>query len=843
MMFVLRMAVRETRASWRRLLFFFLCIAIGVGAIAALRSIIQNVRSVLGSQARALIAADVLVSSATPLSPAVQRALGARAAAAGATARTESIETATMVRPADAGKAVARVVELRGVQAGFPLYGTLELRGGLPYRHALLRDRGALVRPELLTQLGLRQGDRILIGTLPFTIRGIIEHEPGRRVGGFSLGPRVIVDYGALQDAGLLSFGSRARYQVMLRVDERRVDALLEGLRADLKNTFVNARSFRSTEDEMGQDLQRAENYLSLVGLVVVVLGGIGVSSVTRVFIDQKLKGIAVLKCVGAGTWQVVSVYLVQVMTLGLGGSLMGLALGRLALAAAPEELGSGGAALPLSHALTLAAMAQAVGIGLMVSLLFSLVPLLRVRHIRPSLLLRRQDVAAVRRDWLRVAAAAAVGAALVGVAGWQAGSWKVGAAVCGGFAVLALVLHGAGWALVRATAPLARARAFAVRHAVLHLNRPGNQTRVVLMAVGLGAFFIIGIRGIQSNLLRDFALEAGPNTPDLFLIDIQADQVADLQRFLAERTGHQPRVLPVLRARITQVRGKAVTLDTVEDVRGRGSLAREYTVTYRPRLEGNERVVAGRFWDPSPAHRPEISIEESIRERFGIGVGDEVRFDILGQPIVARVTSVREVNWRDSRAGGFMFVFRPGVLEAAPHGFIAPARGPSDVEARARLQRDLVARFSNVSVIDIREVLETVRGVIANVTLGIAVVGGLVLFTGVLILVGAVAMTKYRRVYEAAILKTLGASSRVVGAVLLVEYGLLGLLAGTIGAAGGAVLSWAVSRYVIETAWHPPIAETGISVVLTTALVAIVGLVSNLDVLRRKPLATLRAE
>jgi putative ABC transport system permease protein len=285
------------------------------------------------------------------------------------------------------------------------------------------------------------------------------------------------------------------------------------------------------------------------------------------------------------------------------------------------------------------------------------------------------------------------------------------------------------------------------------------------------------------------------------------------------------------------------VTLDTVEDVRGRGSLAREYTVTYRPRLEGNERVVAGRFWDPSPANRPEISIEESIRERFGIGVGDEVRFDILGQPIVARVTSVREVNWRDSRAGGFMFVFRPGVLEAAPHGFIAPARGPSDVEARARLQRDLVARFSNVSVIDIREVLDTVRGVIANVTLGIAVVGGLVLFTGVLILVGAVAMTKYRRVYEAAILKTLGASSRVVGSVLLVEYGLLGLLAGTIGAAGGGVLSWAVSRYVIETAWHPPIAETGIGVMLTTALVAIVGLVSNLDVLRRKPLATLRAE
>ena len=212
----------------------------------------------------------------------------------------------------------------------------------------------------------------------------------------------------------------------------------------------------------------------------------------------------------------------------------MGLALGRLALAAAPEELGSGGAALPLARA-----HARGHGAGRRDrphGPLFSLVPLLRVQHIRPSLLLRRRTSRRPGATGCAVAASA-VGAALVGVAGWQAGSWKVGAAVCGGFAVLALVLNAAGWALVRATAPLARARAFAVRHAVLHLNRPGNQTRVVLMAVGLGAFFIIGIRGIQSNLLRDFALEAGPDTPDLFLIDIQADQVAALQRFLAERT------------------------------------------------------------------------------------------------------------------------------------------------------------------------------------------------------------------------------------------------------------------------------------------------------------------
>jgi putative ABC transport system permease protein len=605
----------------------------------------------------------------------------------------------------------------------------------------------------------------------------------------------------------------------------------------------VSARSYRTIEDDIGEDLQRAENYLSLVGLAVVVLGGIGVSSVTRVFVSQKLKSIAVLKCVGATTRQVLAVYVLQVLVLGLGGSVMGLLLGRAALAAAPAEIGSGLGALPLSHALTPAAMLQAVGIGVLVSLLFSLVPLLGVRHVRPSLLLRHESGASARVDWLRLAAMGAVGGALVALAAWQAASLRIGLAVCGGFVALALVLQGAGWLLVRLTAPLARSRRFALRHAVLHLNRPGNQTRVVLLAVGLGAFFIIGIRGVQSNLLREFAIELNDETPDLFLIDIQRDQRDGLAAFFRERTGREPRLIPVLRARVTQVRGREVNLDGVEDVRGRGSLGREYTITYRPGLEANERVVAGRFWAPTPSPEPEISIEQSIRERFRIDVGDRVRFDVLGQPITARVTSVREVNWRDGRAGGFMFVFRPGVLEQAPHAYIAPARGPDNLDDRARLQRDLVARFPNVSVIDIREVIDTVRGVVDNVTLGVTVVGTLVMFTGVLILIGAVAMTKFRRIYEAAILKTLGASSRLVGGMLLVEYGLLGLLAGVIGALGGAALGWAVSRYVIETGWRFPLVETIVGILATTALVAVVGLLASLDVLRKKPLATLRAE
>jgi putative ABC transport system permease protein len=843
MRFVLRMAVRETRAAWRRLLFFFLCIAIGVGSIAALRSAIQNVRAVLTGEARTLLAADLLVTSAQPLSAEARATIAGRLAASGATARTESIETPTMARPADEGRAAARMVELRAVQPDFPLYGRVELAGGQRYSHALLRDRGALVRAELLTGLGVAVGDRILVGGQPFTIRGVIENEPGSRAGGFSFGPRVLIDHDAMRETGLLSFGSRARYALMARVPEPRLAALVKGLQADLRNTFVGVRSFKTTEDDIGEDLARAENYLSLVGLAVVILGGIGVSSVTRVFIDQKLKSIAVLKCVGAGTVQVVSVYVVQVLLLGLGGSLVGLGLGRAALAAVPDRLGSAPSSFALPHELTWEASLQAVGIGVLISLLFSLVPLLGVRHVKPSLLLRHEAPPPQGIDWVRVAAVLGVAAGVVALAAWQAASWRIGLAVCAGLAALALVLHLAGLGLVRVVAPFSRSRSFALRHAVLHLNRPGNQTRVVLLAVGLGAFFILGIRGVQANLLREFSIEVTEDMADMFLIDVQRDQVAPVRTFLASRVAHPPLVIPVMRARVTQVRGAATTLESLEDVRGKGSLAREYTVTYRAGLERNERVTAGRFWPATPSGEAEVSIEQSIHDRFRIGVGDRIRFDVLGQPVVATVTSVRKVNWRDSRAGGFMFVFRPGVLDRAPHTFIAPVRGPASVEARALLQRDLVTAFPNVSVIDVREVLGTVRAVLGNVTLGISVVGGLVLFTGILILVGAVAMTKFRRVYEAAILKTLGASSRLVGSVLLVEYGLLGLLAGGVGALGGAVLGWALSRYVFEIPWEPAVADTLAGLALTTVLVAVVGLVSSLDVLRRKPLATLRAE
>ena len=844
MTFVFRMAVRETRASWRRLLFFFVCIAIGVGAIVALRSVIQSVRQVLTNEARTLIASDVVISTNRPLTDAAGQTIAQNLANAPVLARTGSIETATMVRPADPAKAVAKMVELRAIQPAFPLYGVIALQGSGPFSHTLLAGRGALVRPELLTQLDVRVGDQIVIGRQPFTIRGIVLTEPGRRPGAFSFGPRVFIDYADLTQSGLLTFGSQAQYQILLKVREDGIEPLVTRLRKQLQNQFVTVRSYRSTQDAIGDDLSRSENYLSLVGLVIVVLGGIGVSSVTKVFIQQKIKSIAVLKCLGARTRQILAIYLLQVVLLGLAGSLLGVGLAALALRAIPEGLGGTVSSIAITYGLTSAATIQGLGVGLLVSILFSVAPLLEVRHVKPSLLLRQDAIGGSNRDWLRLGVIATVAVALVALASWQAASLRVGLAVSGGFVVLAAVLHLAGRGLVWAIRPLSRARWFPLRQATLRISRPGNQTRVVLLAVGLGSFFIIGVQGLQRNLLDEFALDVRPNAADMFLIDIQPDQVQPFRSFLNERALGRAPLIPLLRARVVGVKGAAVNLERFEDVRGRGSLGREYGVTYRDHLEANETLLRGRFWAPgSRLATPEVSIEESLHDRFAIDVGDTIRFDVLGRVITARVTSIRSVEWRDSRNGGFMFVFSHGVFDGAPQMFIAPLRAPADVTARARLQHDLVAQFPNVSVIDVREVLETVRRVLANVTLAISVVGGLVLFSGGLILIGAVAMTKFQRVYEAAIFKTLGASTRTLAGMLVLEYGLLGTLAGTIGSLGAIALGWGVSRYALDISWRFAPGLTLAGIVVTAMLVAAIGVMSSLDVLRRKPLGTLRAE
>jgi putative ABC transport system permease protein len=844
------MAFRELRAAWARLLFFFLCVAVGVAAIVALRSIMQDVRDVLTREARALVGADVVLRSLRPWS-ASERAQVTERAGSDLVTTADLIETQTMAARMEGDRVTAaRLVELRGVDPSFPFYGTLELAGGQPYSHRLLEARGALVQPEILAQFEAAVGDTIRLGGRDFTIRGVVTRDRVQRSGGFSLGPRVYVDLADLEGSPMLGYGSRASYQMLLRVHEASVERLTRQFRRMFRRDLVTVQSWRGVEDRLGRNLTLAENYLSLVGFAIVVLGGIGVWSVTRVFVQQKIRSVAILKCLGASSRLVLATYGLQVAWLAFAGSLVGIGVAAAALRAIPPRL-----LTPLNLTtvgVTWSAAVQGIAVGVLVSLLFAVVPLLEMRRVKPLLLLRADTAATTRtRDWQSVLAGAVLALALLLVAIWQAGSLRAGLYVSGGLAGVGLALLAAAHWLVRLTRPLTRSTRFAVRHAVVSLGRPGNQTRVVLVAVGLGCFFVLSMRALQMNLLDEFSGQLSRNAPDLVLIDIQPDQLDGVRAAVAPYASQPARTWPMMRARVVGVDGRRVHLSDAQAVRRQGQLTREFGITYRDALQDNERLIAGKYWtQPVSGDRladgvdTEVSIEQSVHDRADVDIGDVMRFDIGGQVVRARVTSIRDVSWDEAQNGGFVFVFRPGpAIERAPHTFVGFLKVPPGPAAAGAVQRDLVKAFPNVSVIDVREVLASIKEVVDNATLGVTIVGAVTLFSGLLILVGAVAVTKFQRLYEAAIYRTLGAGTTLLASMTAIEYGLLGLLAGLLGAVGALGLSWVVATQLFEIDWRPAPGVLAGGVLVTALLVCVVGVVASLDVLVRKPLRTLRGE
>ncbi|MEP6923443.1 MAG: FtsX-like permease family protein, partial [Pyrinomonadaceae bacterium] len=849
MQFILNLTLREVRSSWRRLLFFFICIGIGVGSIVALRSVIQNLNRAVASEARSLLTADVEINTTAPFTE-VETAAIAQVAANNANiieARNQTIQTNTMSRPSDDSKSGSLMLELKGVERGFPLVGDFRLSDDQQFDFSLLENKGAVVAPLVLERLNLKIGDKIRIGNQDFEIRAQFTKEPGGTTG-FRLGPRVFIEKSGYDAAGLDVFGSRNRRRILFRADKpENAEPLAAEFRAALKGakSLAVARSYKESQDNLKNSFDRAENFLSLTGLVILVLGGIGVWNVTRVFVEQKKSAIAVLKCLGATGTRVTLVYLLQILILGALGSLLGIALAQLALFAIRQNFAE---SLPvqMSYNLQPGAILQGILLGLAVSMLFSLLPLLQIRNIKPRLILRDNAGETFKRfSVVNLLVGGFVISGLVLLAVWQANSWRIGIYFLFGLAGTAAVLYAGAFVL---TAVLRRFRAipiFAVRQAINSLHRPGNQTRVVLLAVGLGVFVVLSVQLLQSNLQREFDLFREGSLPTLFLIDIRRAQAADVKNLISEQTGETVEYIPAVRGRIAAINGQPFDSEQREINRQSGQIGREYVLTYRSKLVGEEEIVDGQFWDEtslSPKDEGEVSLDESMKDQLKLNVGDNLTFDIFGQKRTARIVSFRRLDVRNPRST-FQIVFRPGTLEEAPQTLLAPIYAPLDAAARSKLQRALVDKFPNISAIDTADAVAAIKRLLDNITLAVSFVGGFVFLSGALILIGSIALTKFQRVYENAILKTLGARRGTLLVILLTEYGLLGILAAIVGVSAAVTLSYFVANYVFQITWRFNVNLTLLGFIITTLLVMIVGAVSSFDVLLRKPLATLRSQ
>jgi putative ABC transport system permease protein len=496
-------------------------------------------------------------------------------------------------------------------------------------------------------------------------------------------------------------------------------------------------------------------------------------------------------------------------------------------------------------YTISLSSAAQGIVLGVMISLLFSLLPLLQVRNIKPRLLLRDENNASLRRldpaKWLVGALSLST---LLGLAVWQAGSLKIGAFFLGGLALSTGSLYLAGIVLTRVLKGATRFSSFSLRQAVNSLYHPGNQTRIVLLAVGLGAFVVLTVQSLQTNLLREFDFANNQRLPTLFFVDIQKSQAEPLKNLIRERTGEDAEVTPTVRARIAFINGNAFDFSQREVRQQQGQIGREFAVTYRPNLDQNESIVDGQWWsgEAPPDGVPEVSVEEDMAETLKVGPGDSITYDISGRKITARVANVRHIDLRNTRTA-FIFVFRPGVLEKAPQSFAATVLSRISATERQRLQRDALAQFPNVQIFDVADILSTVQRLVNNFVLAVTFVGSFVVLSGILILIGSIALTKSQRVYENAVLKTLGAKRAALATILIAEYGLLGLLAGFIGAVFALGMSYGVSEFVFNIKWWFSPSVYAIGIAGTCLLVMVVGALASFDVLFRKPLATLRSQ
>jgi putative ABC transport system permease protein len=754
----------------------------------------------------------------------------------------------------------ARPVQALAIEGGFPYYGTIETSPkGLWTR--LGEGGGALVDPALLTMFDARVGDTLSLGEAKLEIRGTVVNYPGDVGIRSALGPRVYLSSKDVAATGLLRFGSRARYDLYLKLPAG-VDAqkIADRNRIRLSSERVGIRTVTEDQRSLNNALGRLGRYLSLIGLVALLLGGLGVASAVRALMNKKMETIAVLRCLGATAGQIFGAYLLQAVALGLVGSVAGALIGVGLQWFLPRVMRG---LLPVDVAFSPSPAAIAIGLalGAWVAGLFSLLPLLSIRDVPALAVLRRAFEAPERgrRDWRRLVAVLVLVLSIVGLSVLQAPSPGAGIAFAASIGVALGILWGVAVLLMRAVRRWFPTRwPYVWRQGLANLYRPANQTAMVILALGFGAFLLDTVYLVHHNLLRDLRVGGTQDRPNLALFDIQPDQREGVRALMRREGLTADAPVPIVPMRIASLKGRPAGALLAEGTAAaepprpgqanRSTLRREYRSTYRDTLGSSERVVAGQPWPPGswlaphpPGEAVPISVEVGVAKDMGIGVGDLVTWDVQGVTIPTRVASLREVEWARFEPN-FFIVFPEGPLASAPQTFLTLTR-VSDPTHRARLQRAVAEAFPNVTALDLSQVQEVIEKVIARVSLAIRFMALFSLAAGVVVLLGAVAASRDQRIREGVLLKTLGATRAQVARVILAEYLSLGTLASASALSLSLLGGWALLHFQFEAPFAVPTAPLAALSIGVVALTAIVGLLSARDVFARSPLEALRAE
>ena len=839
--FVWAMARREARTSLRRLGLYGGCMALGIAALVGLDGLRHTVSHAVAEQGQRLLGADLRLSSQAGFSTDVRERV-AQLAAEPDTATASVTQFGSMVLARESGR--TRLADVRALTGPFPFYGAVESVPEGAWERLASATPQALVDTSLLIQLDTEIGATLELGEAAFRIAGTLNRAPGSVGVRSQIAPRVFISGRHLAATRLVQPGSLVDHLIYVAGPTATLQAWLDAHRKALESDRVRIRTVDSYQAELGRSFSTVTRYLGLVGLAALALGGIGVASGVRVFVREKLDAVALLRCLGSRTPDILATYGMLALGLGAASGVFGVVLG-VGFQWILPELVQGLLPVAVAPRLAPASIATGIVLGLWITTLFAIAPLLELSRVPPLRALRRGFEPKGGSPAIRAALFTALAVTLLAAGIWQAPSARVGLGfalgLCLTLAILAATARAAATLLRRARL---RWAPFWLRQGIANLSRPRNHTVATSLAIGFGLFVVATLHTVQYNVRHQLALDSRPDRPNLVLFDVQRDQVPAVRAFLTDRDIPILEEAPVISARIAAVDGRDTGNwlgDEQLDREQRWALRREYRLTYAAELRPSETIVTGDWWPaapPAPGTPAPVSLEAELAESLGIGVGDRVTWDVQGVPIETRVTSLREVDW-GRMASNFFVVFPPGILETAPSTSFLLAR-VEDAAIRAQFQADLVGRFPNVSALDATVLLTALDTMHRELATAVQVLALFTLATGLAILVAAAAAARSERTREMLLLRTLGAPAQLVRRAATTEAVALAALAASVGTVLSLLASWSLARTVFALPFDPPLADLALLALGTLGLGAILGSTRRPD-RSRGPLALLR--
>ncbi len=833
---LLTMAWRDGKASKRKLLLFMASIVLGIAAVVSIQSFGENLQDNIALQSKSLMGADYTIDMNHPPSERVTEIMDSLG--------IDSREISFASMAAFPNKTGTKFVSVRGIDKGFPFYGELETTpksAASDYQN----QNGALVDATVMLQLDIAVGDSIKIGDIIFPILGELKQAPGSSSLFGAIAPPVIIPYKFIEQTGLIQTGSRINYDYYFVADKKTNLKLLdEKIAHQLKQEDADLDTHLSTSERLGKRYENFGKFLNLVAFIALLLGCVGIASAINIYIKEKLKSVAVLKCLGASRKQSFLIFLIQVAFIGFLSGILGSILGVILQYAFPIILEG---LLPVEIALSISPRVILAGIvlGILMSVLFALYPLVGTLYVSPLQVLRVQENTSSKSRKALLGISILIILFLFLFSFWLLRNWQYALSFITGVLVTFAILAGIAKVfmnLIRKFFP--ESWSFVSRQSLRNLFRPQNQTLILILAIGIGTFLISTLYFSKDLLLAQATLDNNNTSANMILLDVQTGQTKNVSKTIASQDLPVIEDIPIVTMRVQNIKGRSVNEireDSTSTING-WILSHEFRVTYRDSLIASESIENGEWI--AEVENPEmipISVSTNFAEDAQVEVGDQVTFNVQGVLMKTKIASTRLVDWGRMQTN-FSIVFPKGVLEQAPQFHVITTKVP-DAQKSAEIQQLLVKNYPNISILDLRQVLSIIEGLLDKISWIINFMAFFSILTGIIVLLGAVRTSKYQRIKESVLLRTIGAKSNQILKIAALEYIYLGVLGSLSGILLSLISSLLLAWLAFETTFIPSWIPFGILFPGITLLVLIIGLANSRSVIKNPPLQVLRRE